>query len=70
MKTRVRMPARFMAIYEQAKEEAHQQRLAFIDHRTATLADVERRRQERDYKVKIERTMHIARMRTAERRAR
>lgn len=68
MKAKLRIPARYVSIYEQAKEEAHQRHLAVVDTRTAMLAEVDQRRRQRDRMMKIERTMHIARMRTAERR--
>lgn len=68
MPSALRVPKRFMPIFLEAQEQARIRREQNSDSRTAILAEIKAKRVQRDRQRKIDRTMQIARERTAERR--
>lgn len=68
MRIVVRIPPRFMPIYEEAKQAARFRRLNNPDPRTAAIRELQESRRRRDREAKIHRTTEIARLRTAERK--
>jgi hypothetical protein len=69
MKPLFRIPRRFYPIYEEGRLFARLEREMNPDPRSAVIADLKNKRDERDRNLKIERTMRIAREYTAARKA-
>jgi rRNA-processing protein FCF1 len=69
MKPLYRIPRRFYYLFEEGRLFARLEREMNPDPRSAVIAELKKKRDERDRKAKIERTMRIAREYTAARKA-